>query len=130
MLNALIPNPDRRFHVLPLAASIAFAWVFPPLTVFAVGYRYLRAHEWELTLYHSFLAAVAIVGTIEFWRNARRTLRSPDATRLRSTSVVVAGSLVGTPLLFVYAQVLIDAGPSFPGRSASSPPTPSSSAPN
>lgn len=67
--------PRRPFRLIGWMSALALGWIVPPVTIFALGGRYISPSWFEL-FYHSALIAIAIVITCRsawfvFWSSAR-----------------------------------------------------------
>ena len=73
-LTVLIPHPHRGFDYIAKSIAFTFCWGFAPITILALGYRYLPAHEYALTLVHCLVAGFSIVAVIRFLRHHAQVL--------------------------------------------------------
>lgn len=76
----IVSQMPRRDHAndfpsLVRIVAIGSGWVVVPATIFALGYRYLRAHDLLVSLFHCFVCAVAIVACCHFYALARKALK-------------------------------------------------------
>lgn len=79
IMTSLLPDPASAappFRFLARVAALGLGWVAPPLTIIALGGRYISPSWFEL-FYHSALAAIAIViagrsAWYAFFTSARR----------------------------------------------------------
>lgn len=101
LLAALLPGEAGDGWLARRVAGF-FAYWFGPLTILAAGWRYLRAHELDMQVYHAALVALAVTAMIEFWK---ATGRAPAARRSRwrhiFDGVAVTGAAAGLFALLV-----------------------------
>lgn len=100
--------PGTRAGEFPLLArfvAICSGWVFVPATVFALGYRYLRAHDLAISLFHCLVTAAAIAACLRFRAFACRTLSEAEPTR--STGATLLGTLALALVLALPTTVVI-----------------------
>lgn len=94
MLANVIEDGHHGFRRPGRATAIFFGWGFLPITIFALGYRYLRAHYVPITALHAILIALAIVSAFEFWRQSHVESRgrvTPPRRALATMSITVLG---------------------------------------
>lgn len=97
---------ERRSHLArwQSGVSVLLAWGLVPLTLAILWARYLRAHDWAVTLAHVGVLAVATGAGVGFLRLAAATLRGAERrarlwqrawsdARMRFAGWVAAGSV-------------------------------------
>ena len=114
---------EKRLDFHPVAFHLAwfFAYAFTPLTVFALSFRYLRAHDAFLTFAHTLLTTIIVVAAALFWlkrcdfcpgeRGAPDEKAPPIAAKQTAAAqAAVIATLFGTVCLYLFSQAFIASG--------------------
>jgi hypothetical protein len=106
-LTILLKKDIRPLDRLGRIVGNVLFWAVAPVTIFALGYRYLRAHDFVLTSVHCGVTAIAFTYGALFYLQKSTLLLGSVRNRLLNTAIAMRAVAIIFGMLFLLAWLAI-----------------------